>query len=186
MPAALRFRDWPMRVKMTVLLVVASLLPLGVATWISIRNANADQKASAAAVLAARADELTGRIDTFNRGYQRAVSRMALVPDMMDLLLAAPAEAQKRKAGANAILSAWPTTDPAVRGVEVVSGVFVAEPEVGDVPTVAFLAPMLGPERQVAGVAVMWVQASALRSLLRISNGLAGPGSFGILFDELG
>ena len=221
MPAALRFRDWPMRVKMTVLLVVASLLPLGVATWISIRNANADQKASAAAVLAARADELTGRIDTFNRGYQRAVSRMALVPDMMDLLLAAPAEAQKRKAGANAILSAWPTTDPAVRGVavldatgtvvvgtepsligqnlayrsfvrqalggaEVVSGVFVAEPEVGDVPTVAFLAPMLGPERQVAGVAVMWVQASALRNLLRISNGLAGPGSFGILFDELG
>ncbi|HYP81355.1 MAG TPA: ATP-binding protein [Steroidobacteraceae bacterium] len=221
MPATLRFRDWPMRVKMTVLLVVASLLPLGVATWISIRNAHADQKSSAAALLAARADELVGRIDTFNLGYQRAVRRMALVPDMMDLLLAPPGEAEKRKVVANGILSVWPATDPAVRGVavldatgtvvvgteagligknlayrsfvrkalggaEVTSDVFVAEAEAGGVPTISFLAPMLGPQQQMAGVAVMWVQASALRDLLRMSNGLAGTGSFGTLFDELG
>jgi len=221
MPASLRFRDWPMRAKMTVLLVSASLLPLGVATWISIRNAHADQLASTAAVLAARADELTGRIDTFNRGYQRAVSRMALVPDLLELMQIPAAEAARRRAGATPVLRVWPTTDPGIRGVavldadgtvvmgteagligknlayrsfvkqalagaDVVSDVFVAEPEVGDVPTIGFLSPMWGPQKQLVGVAVMWVQASQLRNLLHISDGLAGPGSFAVVFDRVG
>ena len=119
MPLALRFRDWPMRAKLTVLLVAASLLPLGVATWISINNARTDERASSAGLLAARAEELTGRIDAFNRGYERAVRRVALMPDLLDLLRGNRELAERSRAGANGVLAAWPATDPAVRGVAV-------------------------------------------------------------------
>ncbi len=68
MMALHRFMDWPLRAKMAVLLVVASLLPLGVATWININEARQLLVADTGAVLAARADQLVGRIDAFNVG----------------------------------------------------------------------------------------------------------------------
>jgi len=220
-PLALRFRDWPMRAKMTVLLVAASLLPLGVATWTSIQNARNDQRASSAALLAARAEELTGRIDTFNRGYQRAARRVALVPDLLDLLADKRILDERARAGVNGVLAAWPASDPAVRGVavldatgtvvvgtepglvgrsmayrsfvqrvlhgeEVITDVFIGEPEVASAPTIGFLTPMLGRDKKVIGVAALWVHGSALRYLLRSSNELAGPGSFAVVFDGLG
>lgn len=210
-----------MRAKLTVLLVAASLLPLGVSTWISIQNARQDQQDAQAALLSARVEELTGRIDTFNRGYQRAVLRVALVPDLLAMLQADPAHAARLRAGASTVLGAWSVSDPAVRGVAildasgtvvagtepallntslahrgfvrqalrgeaVVSDLFVAEPGVGAVPTIGFLAPMRGTANEQIGVAVLWVHGSALRYLLRISNELAGQGSHAIVFDRLG
>ena len=79
MAAWYRFTDWPLRAKMTALLLSASLLPLLIATWISVSNARTDEYATTAALLAARAEVLTGKIDTFNTGHQRSVNRMARV-----------------------------------------------------------------------------------------------------------
>ena len=58
MRALFRFMDWPLRAKMAALLVVASLLPLGVATLINIREARHRMLANTAALLAARGDQL--------------------------------------------------------------------------------------------------------------------------------
>jgi signal transduction histidine kinase/ActR/RegA family two-component response regulator/methyl-accepting chemotaxis protein len=215
-----RFRDWRLRTKMAVLLVMASLLPLGVATWISINNARAQVLEDAEQLMAARAEQLVERIDTFNAGYQTSVTRMAMIPDVRDLLLApAPAAARMRPA-LQALLSSWPSTDPvlrgaalldatgtvavatepallgrsmavrsfvrqALRGSMVISDVFLAEPEVGGTPTIAYLAPIMSGNQQV-GVAVLWAHAMNLREALRESSGLAGEGSFAALFDALG
>jgi signal transduction histidine kinase/CheY-like chemotaxis protein len=216
-----RFRDWRLRTKMAVLLVLASLLPLGAATWISIRNAEEQQLEDTAGLLAARGDQLVGRIDTFNLGYQRAVNRLALVTDLLELLQARPAAAQRLVPDVQGVLRVWPASDPAIRGVAVldqsgtvlagtesalvgrslagrsfvqealrgnavISDVFLAEPEVGSVPTIAFLAPMLGPRQELLGAAVFWVHASNLHDAMTQSNGLAGNGSFAALFDHLG
>jgi hypothetical protein len=40
MSAGFRFRDWSLRGKIVALLVTASLVPLGIATGISLRNAS--------------------------------------------------------------------------------------------------------------------------------------------------
>jgi PAS domain S-box-containing protein len=220
MMALHRFTDWPLRAKMAVLFVVVSLLPLGVATWINIEEARERLVANTAALLAARGDQLIGRLDTFNFGYQRTVSRVARLPDVVEFFQAGPADADRLKPRLSALLNGWPATDAnirgvalldlsgvmkfatddthigadlsyrrfvrdALRGVAVTSDIYFADPE-GDVPTIAFLAPVLGPDRQLLGLAAFWVHASALWNVMKASNELAGPGSFAVLFDHLG
>src|SRR5436190_1752463 len=63
---------------------------------------------------------------------------------------------------------------------------FPAESQVGDTPTIAYLAPVLGPEQALIGIVAVWVQAASFWDMAKVSNGLAGPGSFAVLFDELG
>jgi PAS domain S-box-containing protein len=221
MTALHRFMDWPLRAKMAALLVVASLLPLSIATWINIDEARSRLLANTEAVLAARGDQLVGRLDTFNSGYQRAVSRVAHLPDVMEYVRARPADFDRLKPRIRALLSVWPASDAnirgvalldasgrvtigtedrligvnlayrsfvrdALRGVAVTSDVYFADPAVGEVPTIAFLAPVLGSDRQVLAVAAFWVHASALWDVMKASNGLAGPGSFAVLFDHMG
>src|SRR5688572_13491833 len=77
MPAWLGYRDWSLRGKIVALLVAASLLPLGIATWISVRNASTALHASTAQLLQARAQMLARRIDAFNEGYARIATLLA-------------------------------------------------------------------------------------------------------------
>jgi hypothetical protein len=63
MKTFVRFMDWPLHAKMMVLLVVASLLPLGVAAFIDIREAQQRLLANTAALLAARSDQLVRELD---------------------------------------------------------------------------------------------------------------------------
>ena len=221
MTALHRVMDWPLRAKMATLFVVASLLPLGVATWINIEEARERLLANTAAVLAARGDELVGRLDTFNVGYQRAVSRVAHLPDVVESFQARAAQIERLKPGLRTLLNVWPASDAsirgvalldpsgtvrsatedrligvnlayrgfvrdALRGVAITSDVYFADPAVGSVPTIAFLAPVFGPDRQVLGLAAFWVHATALWDVMKASNELAGPGSFAVLFDHLG
>lgn len=221
MPVVRRFMDWPLRAKMAVLLVVASMLPLGVATWISIGEARVRLLEETAAVLGARADQLVGRVDALNLGYQRSVDRVAHLPDVAKLFEAPPKDAGRLTPEVLAVLSVWPENDANIRGVAlldpsgtvryatedrlvgvdlgyrsfvkealqgkaVTSDVYVAESVVGDVPTIAFLAPVWGPDRQLLGVAALWVHAPALWDVVKASNGLAGPGSSAAVFDHLG
>src|SRR6185295_17228263 len=77
MSAWSRFRDWSLRSKIVALLVAASLLPLGVATWITVRDGSAERHQNSSQLLQARAQMLARRIDAFNEGYVRIASLLA-------------------------------------------------------------------------------------------------------------
>src|SRR5262245_11282306 len=117
MSRILRFMDWPLRAKMAALLVVASLLPLGVATWINIDEAREKLLAHTADLLAARGDQLVGQLDIFNRGYQRSVDRVAHLPAVLEWFQARPTDGERLKSGIRTLLQVWPTSDPNIRGV---------------------------------------------------------------------
>ncbi len=75
--------DWPLRTKLTVLLVAAALLPLIVSTAIDIRDARHRLVTQSAALLAARGDQLSGELDTLIDKYQHAAERIAHVPNAL-------------------------------------------------------------------------------------------------------
>jgi signal transduction histidine kinase/ActR/RegA family two-component response regulator len=216
-----RFTDWRLRAKIAALLVVASMLPLAISSWISIDHSRAEQFRSTAAELGARSEMLAARIDTFNAGYQRGVARMARVSSALTLLQARPAQVPALRATLDGQLQVWPGSDSNIRGVavldtqgvvvagteppllghdlsyrsfvkaalagnEVVSDIHVAEAEVGGAPVLAFLAPVRSAAGEIIGAAAFWVKAEVITEFMRESNGVAGPGSFGVLFDRFG
>jgi len=67
-----------------------------------------------------------------------------------------------------------------------ISDVYLAGPEVGSVPTIAYLAPVFGVDGKRIAIAALWVRASALWEVMKRTNGLAGPDSFAVLFDHQG
>jgi PAS domain S-box-containing protein len=212
------FLDWPLGIKMLALLVVGCLLPLGVAAFVDLNSARQRYTADATVLLGARADQLTGELDNFNREHQRAVENLASLPGVINALqdgLAIepwrlPANLQAylrndRDLRGVAILDASGTVigateasmvgvrldrhgyvKAALGGASAISDVFVAESQVDHAPTIAYATPVRGPDRQVLGVAVLWVRADAMWALARGSNGLAGQGSFAVVFDQLG
>ncbi len=131
MAMLLRFTDWPLRFKLALLLVVASLIPLGIATWISISEAREQLRRDASALLSARAEQLVDRIDTFIQGYQGAVQRLARVPGALQLLQTESSDASPLKAVLQGQLAVWPASDPLLRGVAILdtSGAVVVATE---------------------------------------------------------
>lgn len=101
---------------MAVVLVTASLVPLGVAAFNDIRQARSDAIGTAEALLAARADQLGGEIDAFHRGYQRSATRFAHLPGITGLCLAGGGVAETLEPVARAILDVQPAVDPSIRG----------------------------------------------------------------------
>ena len=83
-------------------------------------------------------------------------------------------------------LSDRPAVRVALQGGTVITDPFVSSPQSGAVPTIAYLTPLLGPDRRVACVAAIWVRAASLWRAVKTSNALAGPGSFAVLFDREG
>jgi signal transduction histidine kinase/ActR/RegA family two-component response regulator len=221
MKAFYRFRDWPLRLKMAMLVVLASLLPLAIATWISINNAHDQLVVDRSNLLAARSEQLVAGIETLISDNQRVVARVARVPAVLALLQPRTREEAESAPSVGNLMKVWPETDSSLRGVSVidnsgrvvastedrligvdvsyrsfvqqalsgsavVSDVFVAEPEVGAVPTIAFLAPIRDPDGKQLGVAATWVLASRVSAMLKQGDANAGEGSFAILFDGLG
>jgi signal transduction histidine kinase/CheY-like chemotaxis protein len=74
----------------------------------------------------------------------------------------------------------------ALRGVSVISDVYIAEREVDFAPTIAFVEPVFGPGRRLVGISAMWVRATGLWSVAKASNELAGAGSYAILLNHQG
>ncbi len=74
----------------------------------------------------------------------------------------------------------------ALRGASVISDIHLAESEVGYTPTIAYLAPVRGPDTKIIGLAVQWIRAKSLWDIARASNELAGPRSFAVVFDRQG
>ena len=87
----MRFRDWPVALKLAVVLVAMSLVPLIGLKLRDVRMARARHLASETAVLTARMDQLVDNLDQFNTGYAHASSRLAHVPEIV-AFLAAPAD----------------------------------------------------------------------------------------------
>jgi signal transduction histidine kinase len=119
MSALFRFMDWSLRAKMAALLVVASLLPLGLATFVNIREARERLLANTAALLAARGDHLADRIDAFHRGYQRSAGRISRLPNAAALCQARPEEIERFQGGLRAVLEVWPASDANIVGVAI-------------------------------------------------------------------
>ncbi len=80
-----RFADWPLRTKLTALLVAGALLPLIVSTATDIRDARHRLLTQTAALLAARGDQLCGELDGLIDKYQHAAERITHVPNALQL-----------------------------------------------------------------------------------------------------
>ncbi len=115
--ALLRFRDWPLRLKMAALLLVASVLPLAVVSLIEYASERDLILKSATALLAARGDQVAGELDAFHRAYQRSANRLALLPDVVRYSLASPGERQRLAPAVQDTLAGWQESDPNLRGI---------------------------------------------------------------------
>jgi hypothetical protein len=111
----LSFSDWPLRAKLAVLLVLSAVLPLAIAAIVNIIEARERMLDQAGAVLAARADELVWRVDTFNRDYQLDVRKLARLPEVV-AFLASPTAARHSESELTAILQVQPAADANIRG----------------------------------------------------------------------
>jgi len=74
----------------------------------------------------------------------------------------------------------------ALRGKAVISDLYLAEKEVGRAPTIAYVAPVEGRDGTPSAYFALWVKADAFWAMARASNGLAGPRSFAVMFDQAG
>jgi signal transduction histidine kinase/ActR/RegA family two-component response regulator len=68
----------------------------------------------------------------------------------------------------------------------VTADIYFADRVVNHAPTIAYLAPVRGPDGKTVGLVAFWVHATALWNVMKASNELAGPGSFAVLFDREG
>ena len=79
-----------------------------------------------------------------------------------------------------------PHVRAALQGNAAISDIHLTLAQAGEQPSITYLMPILGTDRQVACVALLLVRAKAIWDIVKTSNGLAGPGSFAVLFDPLG
>jgi signal transduction histidine kinase/CheY-like chemotaxis protein len=119
MPLLGRFSDWPLRTRMAVLLLIASLIPVLAVYWLGMQQLRSRVQLDAAELLEARGDEVVGRIDTLVANYQRSVARMAASPNVARILEATPAQRDTVRTQVRSLLGAWPESDVSLRGVSV-------------------------------------------------------------------
>src|SRR5687768_4141265 len=118
MSAWFRFLDWPLRAKIVALLVAASLVPLGIATWISVGNAHEDLYRNTEQLLLARAEMLVRRIDSSNNGYSRIANLLALAsPAALTQSQGTSTETAQVRSIVHSQLQFWTQVDPHIRSV---------------------------------------------------------------------
>ena len=121
MSGGYRFTDWPLRARLAGLLVVASVLPLAVATYINVRDTRTLVLARTAALLEARSDQLANEIDTLNATYRSAADRIAHVLDALGLSsMPGPSDRLPNLDSLQSLLSVMPDRDPRVLAVALV------------------------------------------------------------------
>jgi PAS domain S-box-containing protein len=117
-----RFSDWPLRAKMTALVLAVSLLPLAISAYADLRQTQARLLTATKDLLSARGDQIAHELDGFHRGHQRSVDSVARFPDTAAYCAAPPerrAELASRTMGS---LLAHGNGDAAVRGVALLDG----------------------------------------------------------------
>jgi len=83
-------------------------------------------------------------------------------------------------------LSFRPYVRAALEGRTTVSDIYITVAQANEAPSIAYAAPMRGPDGQVACAAVLIGRAGALWQRIQAADGLAGPGSYGVLLDDRG
>ena len=79
-----------------------------------------------------------------------------------------------------------PHVRTALQGNAAISDIHLTLAQAGEQPSITYLMPIRGADQQVTCVALLLVRAKAIWDIVKTSNGLAGPGSFAVLFDPLG
>lgn len=83
-------------------------------------------------------------------------------------------------------LSFRPYVQTALGGMTTLSDIYLTVAQDSETPSIAYAAPMRGPDGQVICVALMVIRATAIWQRIRSSDGMAGPGSYAVLFDSQG
>ena len=83
-------------------------------------------------------------------------------------------------------LSFRPYVQAALRGTTTLSDIYLTVAQDSETPSIAYAAPMRGPDGQVVCVALMVIRATAIWQRIRSSDGMAGSGSYAVLFDSQG
>src|SRR4051812_23990645 len=117
-----RFTSWPLRAKLAGFLLVVSLLPVAVLAVLEVHEARTRIFEDETQLLAARADQLVGEMDGFHRGHQRAVARLAAIPEVIELLGAIPDDVERLRGEIAGRLRVHEAVDPAIRGIGIVDG----------------------------------------------------------------
>ncbi|MBC7601241.1 MAG: PAS domain-containing protein [Ramlibacter sp.] len=84
----LPFRDWSLRVKLAVLLLVASVIPLAIAAIIDIGESRQSMVEGVAGVLSARAEQVVNDLDASHKNYASQAAQVARLPDIVGYCLA--------------------------------------------------------------------------------------------------
>ncbi|SHM56420.1 PAS domain S-box protein [Rhizobacter sp. OV335] len=111
---------WTLRSRMAALLIGVAMLPLALAAVIELNRTEAQLRDATADLLQARAAELVRDLDSFHRGHQRSVQRLAQFPPTLALCAAGPAELAARRTEIAGLLAAFPASDPAIGAVAVI------------------------------------------------------------------
>ncbi|HZE91842.1 MAG TPA: PAS domain S-box protein [Rhizobacter sp.] len=102
------------------LLVATSLLPLAIWAYIDLRQDHARLLEDVKSLLEARGDQIVHELDSFHRGYQRSADRLARFPDAAAYCTETPQRRAARRAAMLGILSAYPASDPGIRGAALI------------------------------------------------------------------
>lgn len=120
MKARWRFRDWSLRRKFLALLLLASSLPLAVASLSAAARTWEYSGLAVSRLVGARADHLAAELDGFHRGYLRAVARAPRIPSIVRYLAAPPAaRAGRLEDDARAVLRAYIESDPEIYALSI-------------------------------------------------------------------
>lgn len=216
----LHIMDWPLRLKMVALLIIVSVFPLAIGAFLEIQDARERQLTSATDLLAARADQLAGNLDSFHRNYQLTAYKLSRLPIVLKVCQTKTARLGELISAVHSVFDVLPASDPNVRGVAIldlsgrvkvatesqlinqdlsylssvrealkkdnaIPDLFIAGPEVDNLPTISYMKQIMGPLGKV-GLVVIWIRAVSFWDIAKTSNELAGVGSFAVLFDQMG
>ncbi|HEX7261947.1 MAG TPA: hypothetical protein VF258_09040, partial [Luteolibacter sp.] len=102
---------------MAALLLVVSLLPLVLATWINIRETRQRMLADTEALLASNAERLTDHLDACQKGYLRSVNQLSNLPDVRRYCEAKEVERSNHSEDVRRIMEVWLASDANIRRV---------------------------------------------------------------------
>lgn len=116
-----RFADWPLRLKVAVLLTAVSLLPLAIWVYVDLRQDRARLLDAMKDLLSARGDQIVRELDAFHRGYRRSVDSIARMPGALDHCAGSVRRDAQRDALRD-MLAAHQGSDTEVRGAAFLDG----------------------------------------------------------------
>lgn len=114
----LRPRNWSLRLKLAVLMVIGAAAPLLVSTYIEAVQIRTQSMADIQQLLEARTEQIGHEIDRIHSGYLTAASRMAQFADIRNFC--ASPQSAVRAAAARTLLRTFPSSDAAVAGAGII------------------------------------------------------------------